>query len=156
MRGNMTFQPELWSKVEPEIRGLIEAHWRELAMFKDKIPLDIDWDHYRTCEDRGILQVTTARTLNGDLAGYWISVVNIHPHYKSTKFAFQDSYFLLPQFRKANTGLGLMVEMEKNVREMGARAIIASDKEILTMVGLFGYCRYVSPGQQYMKWIGEG
>ncbi len=149
----MIFQSEPWRQVESEIRELVDAHWKELAMFKDRIPLDIDWDHYRACEDRGILQVTTARE-GPDLVGYWISVVNIHPHYKSTKFAFQDSYFLLPKYRKGNVGIGLLEAMQRNVREMGAQAIIGSDKEHLTMSALFGWCGYKSPGQQYMKWIG--
>ncbi len=69
-------------------------------------------------------------------------------------FAFQDSYFLLPAYRKGNTGLALMREMERNVKAMGAKSIIGSDKEHLTMAGLFGFCGFKSVGTQYMKWIG--
>lgn len=150
----MTFQPEPWATAEPEIREMVGNHWKELAVFKDRMHLDVNWDHYRQCEERGILQLTTARTTLGKLAGYWISIVNIHPHYQATKAAFQDSYFLLPQYRKANVGLALMIEMQKNVKAMGAEVIIGSDKEHLSMQPLFEYLGFMSPGKQYMKWIG--
>lgn len=153
----MTFQPEPWSDAEADIRKLVHAHWKELAVFQREIKLDIDWQHYRALAERESLprlQLTTARTTGRDLAGYWISVINLHPHYKGTVFAFQDSYFVLPQYRKANTGLGLMVEMEKNCRLAGAQCIIGSDKEHQSVKPLFDWCKFSSVGTQYQKWIG--
>ena len=153
----MTFQAEKWSAAEPEVRKLVDAHWRELAVFQREIKLDIDWEHYRLLAEREampLLQLTTARTTGGELAGYWINIINLHPHYKGTVFAFQDSYFVLPQYRKANTGIGLMLEMEKNVRAAGAQCIIGSDKEHQSVKPLFDWCKFSSVGTQYMKWIG--
>lgn len=153
----MTFQAEPWWQAESEIRKLVDVHWRELAVFQDRMKLAIKWAHYRELDQRvsmPILQLTTARTMQRELAGYWINVINTHPHYESTVCAFQDSYFLLPQYRKGNTGLALMLEMQANAKLAGAECIIGSDKDHLSMQGLFEYCKFMSPGRQYMKWIG--
>lgn len=151
----MTYQSEPWSQAESDIRSVVDAHWQELAVLKSRIKLDVDWQHYRDCHTRGILQVTTARLDNGKLAGYWISIVNIHPHYRETVCAFQDSYFLLQDYRKAEIGIALMLEMQKNVKAMGAVCMIGSDKEHMPMSALFDFVGWPSVGTQYMKWIGD-
>lgn len=150
----MIFQAEKFSEIDSEIKDLVQDHWEEVAVLKDKMPLDINWEHYRQCDERGILQVTTARLTSGKLVGYWFSIINQHPHYWNTKCAFQDVYFVHPEYRKANTGLQLMAEMEKNVRAMGAKVMIGSDKESKSMAPLFEFSKWQSVGTQYMKWIG--
>ena len=48
----------------------------------------------------------------------------------------------------------MLIEMQRNVKAMGAKCIIASDKEHLSMQALFAYCAFKGVGTQYMKWIG--
>lgn len=151
----MTFQSEPWSSAEDEIRDLVGAHWQELAMDRDKIPLDVNWDHYRECDRKSILQLTTARLTSGKLVGYWITIVSQHPHYQSTIFGLQDSYFLHPSHRHGNVGMGLMLESQKNVKAMGAKSIIGSHKEHLNIGGLFEFAGWKRVGVLYQKWVGD-
>jgi L-amino acid N-acyltransferase YncA len=151
----LTFQTEQWITAEPEIRELVQPHWEELAMDKDKIPLDINWDHYRECDQRGILQLTTARTSVGNLAGYWITIINQHPHYQSTVFGLQDSYFLHPSHRHGNVGMGLMLAAVENCKKAGAKSMIGSHKEHVNIGGLFEFCGWKKVGSLYQKWVGE-
>ena len=154
---SMTFQREPWEAAESAIKEISVAHWKELAVMQGNIKLDVNWEHYRSLAERTeppFLLLTTGRTSEGVLVAYYVNVVNWHPHYKRTLMAFQDSYFMLPSYRNANVGLQLFVEMERNATMAGAQCIIASDKEHLSVKPLFEFCKFMSPGSQYMKWIG--
>lgn len=122
-----TYQQEPWSSIESEIAGLIGAHWEEIAVNKDKIALNLDYGVYRELERIGMLHVTTVRA-DGRLVGYYGNLVRPHPHYRTTKFAFLDGYFLLGEFRNAQVGVRLFQEMEKAMRAIGVECIYTGVK----------------------------
>ena len=75
----MKYQQEFLATVEDDIRPLIQKHWEDIALNKDKIKLNPDWDAYHTLEQAGVLKIFTAR--EGDkLVGYFVVVVQRNLH----------------------------------------------------------------------------
>mgnify|MGYP003345974306 FL=1 len=77
------FGVEKYHQVCEDIKELIKLHYEEIAVNKDVIPLDPDWDNYKNLCDKNILMIITARD-EGRLVGYSIFFITNHLHYKST------------------------------------------------------------------------
>lgn len=82
-----------------ELPPLFYRHWMEVATDKDRIALDPDWQKYCEIDGAGLLVCHTLR-VEGELAGYFISVVVPALHYKRSLQAFQDIYYILPEYRQ--------------------------------------------------------
>lgn len=100
------FKREGYSDVVEEIKPLIEEHWAEIALYKEFVPLDVNYAIYEALQKAGILRIYTVRN-DGFLIGYAIYFVQPHPHYQTTKIATADIYWLHPSHRNAGTGIGL-------------------------------------------------
>lgn len=87
------FTPKLYGEMWP----LFEAHYGELANFKD-IPLDPDVTHYDYLQKLGFLRVFTYRK-DLQLFGYCVFVVTKHPHYSGSKQAREELVYISPKSR---------------------------------------------------------
>ena len=99
----MNYQQEFLATVEKDIRPLLERHWNDIAVNKDKIKLNPDWDAYHSLEQDGKLKIFTARE-QGEQVGYFVVIVHRNLHYKDHLFASNDVIFLHPDHRKGRTG----------------------------------------------------
>ena len=68
------YQQEFLSTVVEDIKPLLKEHWEEIALNKEKIKLNPDWDTYEELEHQGRLKVFTARQ-DGSLVGYFVIIV---------------------------------------------------------------------------------
>lgn len=119
MKSELTFAVETLAQAQAEVDAMFPAHYEELALDKDRIKLDLDWDKARDAEMRGILILVTARA-NGILVGYFFGLLMTHLHYKSAGLmCYTDNYYLLPQYRKGMNGAALLVAVEKLLRSRG-------------------------------------
>jgi hypothetical protein len=116
----LTFQWERFSRIHRELPSLFKKHWREVAVDQDTIPLDPDWDYYLEADARQLLHILTARSARtGKLAGYIFNIVGSHNHYKSTRFATTDMFYLHPYFRKGWQPVKMFVENLRGLEIMG-------------------------------------
>lgn len=95
---NVSFKIEHISEFLEEIKPLLEAHWEEIAHYKD-IPLNPDYELYLAIEKTGALRCYTARTSSGELIGYSVHLLKYHPHYKQSLQANQDIIYIDPRYR---------------------------------------------------------
>lgn len=109
----ITFQKESFIKLMPELPAIFYAHWKEVALDQDIIPLDPDWDQYAFLEMNKMLHTMTVRD-DGILIGYYNVIVRNHLHYKTTLHAWSDLVYLLPEYR--NSGAGLLSTGYKLIR----------------------------------------
>lgn len=119
-----------WEKISDlarEIRPLFRQHWWEIALNKDVIGLDPDWDRYLAFEMAGILHILTVRA-EGALIGYVFVCVGPHLHYASTNWAVVDMFWLNPVHRFGWTGVRMFRELEKRMRELKVRVVHVSEK----------------------------
>jgi GNAT superfamily N-acetyltransferase len=102
-----------------EIKPLIQLHYDEIALNKEFIPLDPDWDTYAAIAAQGRLLIVTARNEQHELIGYAVFFINQHVHYKSTRMASNDILYLLPEYRRGSTGIRLLKDSETACRARG-------------------------------------
>lgn len=103
----MKFALENLAKVRREIEPLLKQHYDEIALNKDIIKLNPDWEGYARLDNINALRVYTARK-NDELVGYFVVIVSKSLHYRDHLFANNDIIFLAKSARKGLTGVKLI------------------------------------------------
>jgi hypothetical protein len=127
-RRKLKFKWERFSLIERELIPLFKKHWEELAIDQDTVALDPDWNYYRAVDATGVLQILTARASNGKLAGYIFNIIGTHNHYKSTRFANTEMFYLHPYFRYGWQPVRMFKENLKGLEVFGVEIAIISFK----------------------------
>lgn len=130
----VVFQAENFRNIQPELPPLLQAHWEEVALDHDAVPLDPDWQRYYALQDSNSLSCVTARNgEGGPLVGYHIAIVAGHLHYASTKHGITDVYYLKPEYRKGFTGIRLFKAVDEEMKRLGVVKRITGTKVHLDM-----------------------
>ncbi len=132
------FTAELFAEVAP----LMISHWGEIALFKDTVPLDPDYDAYAQAQAAGRLRFFTCRDEAGALQGYAVFFVINHPHYKTTLFAVQDVLFVQPELRHAGSGAKLILWCDQQLKAEGVGVVsqhVKVDHDFGPMLERMGY-----------------
>lgn len=116
------FRWEPFSDCIQEAQPLLKRHWEEIALNKDTIPLDPDWDAYFALERVGRLHVLTAR-VDGHLVGYCSLIMGFLLHYRTVQYAQGDIFWLDPAYRTGLTGYHLLKLARSGMRALGCRRI---------------------------------
>ena len=111
----ITFSVESFEESLPELKPILPVHYEELALDKNNIPLDPDYNFYISKDNIGELLYITARN-EGDLIGYFIGFVGPGLHYKSTLTCIMDIFFVHPDYRGSNIGFEMFNYVEKELR----------------------------------------
>lgn len=113
---------EPFHKIAHELPPLFERHWLELALDRDTIPLEPDWDRYYDLAVVGTLRVMTARC-DGVLVGYIFNLIGPHLHYKSTLHVEIEMFWLDPAYRGGWFPVKWFSLNEREMRKLGAKRI---------------------------------
>ena len=151
---SITYQQEFLNDVVEDCKPLLEMHWEEIALNKDKVKLNPDWDAYYVLEDMGKLKIFTARE-NGLLVGYFVVIVGRHIHYKDHLFAGNDILYLSPKYRKGFTGIKLIKFSEKCLKEDGVSVLTINTKVHHPFDKLMDFLKFNKVERIYSKYIGE-
>ncbi len=95
------------------LEELQHAHWREVAVDQNEIPLSVDWKRYEELEQKGLLFALGMRD-GSKLVGYNAFYVVPHLHYSTTIFAFNDVIYVAPEYRGLD-GVRLILEAERQL-----------------------------------------
>jgi GNAT superfamily N-acetyltransferase len=141
----VSFQEERLADVRDEALPLLRRHWDEIALDKDTVPLEPDWERYARLEELGVFKVMTARrsgashgisdpvaggraaTPRGELVGYASFFVFPNIHYKSLVVADGDIFWVAPEHRDG-TGYRLLKAAEAMLVASGVRKIVNKTK----------------------------
>lgn len=123
----ITYRQESLVTTKADIIPLLEKHWEEVALNKEKIKLNPDWDAYANLEDAGILKIFTARD-DRKLVGYFVVFVKSHIHYKDHLFCYNDVIFVDEEYRKGFTSPRLIKFAEKCLKADGVEVMIVNTK----------------------------
>lgn len=137
----MIIRQQTWENAKSGCMELVKNNWEEIALDKDTIPLDVDWDQYEFLESKGCLGVITARE-SGFLIGYNVFFYGRPIHYKGTLVGTNDVLYLAPEYRKGPTGIKLIRAGEKMCWERGCDMIRMHAKihnELGYLLELMGY-----------------
>jgi GNAT superfamily N-acetyltransferase len=146
----ISYQVEKWSSAVEEMRPLWEQHYSEIAYDQAEIPFFLNEAFYLAAETSGILLFVTVRD-NGKLIGYSKNLLSRHPHHASSLFCFNDSYFILPEYRQGWIGVHLFRYAEDRMREAGVKKAVVSTQDNMDRGSVFKRLRYRKSGAVYTK-----
>jgi GNAT superfamily N-acetyltransferase len=148
-----TYQVERWPDVVDEARPLWDLHWQEVALDRERIPLDPDFALYAQLDAMDQLHIVTVRDAGQTLVGYHASIVRPHPHYRTSLSAFTDLYYLLPPCRKGMVGVRLFREVERTLRARGVEKASVQTKVSLDMSRIFERLGWRLTEKVYTKYL---
>lgn len=150
----IAFQQEFLNTCEEESKVLIKEHWEEIALNKEKIKLNPDWEAYRLLEEHGKIKIFTARE-DSNLIGYFVVFVDRHIHYKDHLFAVNDIIFLKEEYRKGFVGGKLIKFAEKCLKEDGVSVLSINTKVHKPFDGLMDFLGFKLIERVYSKYLGD-
>ena len=149
----LKYQQDFLSNVELECQSLIEQHWEDIALNKDTIKLNPDWEAYHSLEESGGLKVFTARE-SGLLVGYFVVIVGYHLHYKDHLFASNDIIYLHKDYRKGFAGIKLIKFAEACLKEDGVSVLTINTKLHMPFGKLLQRLKFKPIEETYSKYLG--
>ncbi len=150
----VTFQEESFNDVIDDIKPLLENHWQEIALDKDKIALNPDYAQYENMYKAGVLKVFTAR-LDDELVGYFVVMLHKSPHYSDHILALNDIIYLKPEYRKTGVGKRLISFAEQILHQEGVSVLYINTKVHQPFDLLMESLNYTLAERVYSKYIGE-
>lgn len=150
----ITYQIETWDDYFRDCQVLWIEHYDEIAVQKDRMEMKPDVPAYMALERDGRLQILTARE-SGEMIGYVLTVIRPHLHYANVLCGFEDSYFLSKRHRRGWTGVKLIREAERRMKQIGVQKVFWMTKSFLDMGAIFKRLGYVHSDTVYAKWIGN-
>lgn len=149
----MTSQLETIREGLHEIGPLLPLHYEELALDKDKVPLDPQYNLYLAREDRGEVIYMTLRE-NGKLMGYFIGFIAPGLHYQTCLTCTMDIFYVHPDHRNGRGGLRLFRAVEKELRRRGVNRWFVGSKMHKDASRLFEALKFRPIETFYSKWLG--
>jgi GNAT superfamily N-acetyltransferase len=113
---------------EPNWNDLIHEHHEELAVHKDTMPLDPDYDRCLKLEEAGLFRAWIGRAENGELGAYIAWFIQPHLHYRTTMHAVEDLFMLSSPYRRGDNGARMFDECFPELKKLGVRRIICHSK----------------------------
>lgn len=150
----LTVQLESFTERLDEFKPLFPLHWEELALNKDKVPLDPQYNIYIEREKRGELIFATMREL-GKPVGYFIGFIAPGLHYKTCLTCTMDIFYVHPEKRGGRGGIKLFKFVESELKRRGVQRWFAGSKCHLDASWLFEILGFDRVEVYYSKWIGE-
>lgn len=151
----ITIHPESFKATLPELKEILPLHWDELALNKEKVPLDPQYDLYFKYEDTGQLLFMVIRE-NGKIAGYFIGMIAPGLHYRTCLTCTMDIFYIHPEHRgAAMLGVKLFRAVEKECKRRGVDRMYVGSKVKADASILFERLGYGRIEVFYSKWIGE-
>jgi GNAT superfamily N-acetyltransferase len=150
----ITAQVEPYKDCLPELMACYDLHWEELALNKDKVPLDPQYDVYAAHDDAGRLLLVTLRE-SGRLVGYFIGFIAPGLHYKTCLTLTMDIFWTHPDVRGGFSGVKLFRLVEKEAKRRGVHRMFYGSKLHKDSSRLFEFLKMEPVEIYYSKWIGE-
>lgn len=109
-----------------EIAKIAEEHWKETEAYRHGQGFNPNWDQYFRYEEMGLYHQFTARH-DGKLVGYGGFYVMPSMHTQRL-IGSEDTYFVLPEYRRGRTALNLFKAMENRAKALGAVELTVTTK----------------------------
>lgn len=150
----ITAQVEAYQDCLPELKECYAQHWAELALNKDKVPLDPQYGVYDARDAAGQILAVTLRE-KGRLVGYFVGFVAPGLHYQTCLTLTMDIFWTHPDVRGGFAGVKLFREVEKEAKRRGVQRMFYGSKLHKDSSRLFDFLKMDPVETYYTKWIGD-
>jgi GNAT superfamily N-acetyltransferase len=150
----LTAQPEPFPPFLEEVKPILPLHWEELALDKDEVPLDPQYDLYLQRDAAGQVMTVALRDA-GVLVGYFVGFVAPGLHYKTCLTLTMDIFYVHPDHRGQAGGVMLFKAVEAEARRRGVQRMFVGSKCHKDASFLFQFLGYREVERYYEMWLGE-
>lgn len=150
-----TYQREYLDDVLEELEPLLQLHYEEVCFYKDKLELKPAYDLYRILESLGTIHIYTARTEEGELVGYAVSLIQKNLHYSDHGYAVNDVLYVAEDHRHTDLAPTLISNLEKEFKEMGVSVMTFHMKTYKTFEKLMDTLGFEKQEYLFGKFIKE-
>jgi len=151
----ITCHVERFSDVLSEMHSLFPLHWEELALNKDSVPLDPQYDVYLEREKAGQVLCVVMREL-GTIVGYFIGFIAPGLHYKTCLTCHMDIFYVHPDKRGGRCGVKLFNFVESELRRRGVDRWFVGSKVHKDVSWLFEHLGFEKVEITYSKMLTGG
>lgn len=149
----LTAQVEDFVPFLEEVKPLLQGHWEELALNKDKVPLDPQYEQYLKYDAEGKILVVTLRDA-GALVGYFVGLIAPGFHYKTCLTYTMDIFYVKPDARGNKGGQIMVTFLENELKRRGVQRTLMGTKCHKDAGWLFEKLGYEKVEVYYSKWLG--
>jgi len=150
----ITIQNESFIERLDELKPLLPLHYEELALNKDKVPLDPEYEIYFRKELAGELLFTVVRS-EGKFVGYFIGFIAPHLHYRTCLTCTMDIFYVHPDYRNNGTGKELFSFVKAELKKRGVQRWFVGSKLHKDSSYLFLKFGFEKVEEYYSVWLGE-
>lgn len=150
----LTAAPESFPEFLEEVMPLLPAHYLELALDQDKVPLSPQYEEYLRRDDLGQVVCIAMRSA-GELVGYFVGFKAPGLHYSTCLTLTLDIFWLHPDHRGMGGGMILFDAVEKEAKRLGVDRMFVGSKTHLPADWLFERRGYQKVETYYSAWMGE-
>jgi len=150
----ITYHEERLTDVIDEMKPLVEKHYEEVHAYKDKVPLNPDWEKYKELDSLGMMHTTTVRD-GGKLIGYCVFLVSKNLHYKDHVYAINDVLYLDESYRGTAVAFTLLALAERLLKDIGVSVMTIHMKTHVPFDGLMRALDFNKIEYLYGKYIGD-
>lgn len=150
----MTAHVESLTEHLPELMYLLPLHYEELALNKDKVPLDPQYEVYRERDAAGAVLFVTLRDA-GELVGYFVGFIQPGLHYQTCLTCIMDIFYLRKDKRTGSGGVRLFRFVEAELRRRGVQRWFMGSKVHADASALFKRIGAAPVETYYSKWLGS-
>lgn len=152
----ITAQVESLTENLEALKVMFPRHWEDLALNKDKVPLDPQYDIYLARDAAGEVLFVTLRK-DGAIIGYFVSFVAPGLHYKTCLTCICDIFYIHPDYRDGSPGpaIKLFRAVEREAKRRGVQRWFVGSKVHSDASRLFEYLGFERCEAFYTKWLGD-
>lgn len=150
----ITFAVEPLTERLEELKPLFPRHWEELALNKDHVPLDPQYEVYIARDLAGEALLIAGREA-GQLVAYFVGFIALGLHYRTCLTLTEDIFYVLPEKRGSGAGIQLFKAVEAEARRRGVQRMFVGSKLHKDASWLFEKLGYIEVERYYSKWFGS-
>lgn len=150
----ITAQIESLTEALDDLKPHFPAHWEELGLFRDKMPLDPQYQIYLQRDALGEAVLATLRE-DGAIVGYWVGFVAPGLHYRQTLTATMDICYILPRLRGMQNGVLLFDAVKKELQRRGVKLWWNGSKNHKPIEVFFEAYGLERQEAYYALWLGD-
>lgn len=150
----LTFSVENLTERLHELKPLFPLHWEELALNKDCVPLDPQYEIYLRRDELGEVMFIAGRD-GGELIAYFVGFIAPGLHYRTCLTLTMDIFYVHPTHRGKSAGVRLFKAVEQEARRRGVQRMFVGSKCHADASWLFERLGYSEVERYFSKWLGE-
>lgn len=136
------------------LKHLLPLHWEELALNKNEVPLDPQYEVYLEKDAQSAVLFVALRE-QGELVGYFVGFISPGLHYKTCLTMIMDIFYIREDHRGKRGGVILFRAVEAECKRRGVKRMFVGSKCHKDASKLFEFLKFNEVERYYTKWIGE-